>query len=154
MQNRAFLLVETTVCCWFCYWSEVQVFRKTIIVQSTYTSVIEWSQLKWMGVTATVQCMTQLLGFTVVMWQHSEIWLVCQLSGSGSNSLNLRKLPGCFSHGLGTRQSNTWTDLLLLPSNMETWRYHGYWSYSSLTASDPQNPVNFVPITCKPHQFP
>jgi len=24
-----------------------------------------------MGVTATVQCMTQL-GFTVVMWQHSE----------------------------------------------------------------------------------
>ena len=28
----------------------------------------------------------------------------CQLSGSRSNSLNLRKLPGCFSHGLGTKQ--------------------------------------------------
>jgi len=28
-----------------------------------------------MGVTATLQCIMQL-GFTVVMWQHSEIWLV------------------------------------------------------------------------------
>ena len=27
----------------------------------------------------------------------------CQLSGSGSNSLNSRKLPGRFSYGLGTR---------------------------------------------------
>ena len=27
----------------------------------------------------------------------------CQLSGSGSNSLNLRKLPGHFSYGLGMR---------------------------------------------------
>jgi len=28
-----------------------------------------------MGVTVMVQCMTQL-GFTVVMWQRSETWLV------------------------------------------------------------------------------
>jgi len=51
-----------------------------------------------------VQCITQL-GFTVVTWLRSEIWLVlyCQLSGRGSNSLNSRKLPGRFSYGLGTR---------------------------------------------------
>jgi len=29
--------------------------------------------LKWMSVTVTVQCMTQLLGFTVVMWFHTGI---------------------------------------------------------------------------------
>ena len=31
----------------------------------------------------------------------------CQFSGSGSNSLNSRKLPGGFCHGLGTRLART-----------------------------------------------
>jgi len=56
-----------------------------------------------MSVTAMVQCMMQL-GFTVVMWQLSEIWLVLsQLSGSGSNSLNSWKLPGRFCYSMWTR---------------------------------------------------
>ena len=97
--------MEATVCCWFYYWSEVQVVWKTIIVQSTYTRTIERSLLKWMGVTATVKCMMQF-GFTVVMWQRSEIWLVLPTSGSGSNSLNSQKLPGHFSYGPGRRLSS------------------------------------------------
>ena len=48
-ENAAFLLVETTVCSRFYYWSEVQVTQKSIIVQSAYTSTIEWSLLKWTG---------------------------------------------------------------------------------------------------------
>jgi len=46
-----------------------------IVMQSAYTSTIERSLLKWMGVTATVQCIMQL-GFTVVMWLRSAVWLV------------------------------------------------------------------------------
>ena len=41
--------MEATVCFWFYYWSEVQVVQTTIIMQSAYTSVIEWSLLKWNG---------------------------------------------------------------------------------------------------------
>ena len=57
-----------------------------------------------MGVTATVQCMTQ---FSLLLSCDSDLksdWDF-QLSGSGSNSLNWRKLPGRFSlpKGLGTR---------------------------------------------------
>jgi len=50
---------------------------------------------------AMFQCMTQL-GFTVVIWQHSEFDWYCQLSGSGSNSLNSQRLPGQFSYSLGS----------------------------------------------------
>ena len=49
-----------------------------------------------MGVTATVQCMTQ---FGLLLSCDSELksdWDF-QLSGSGGNSLNWRKLPGRFS---------------------------------------------------------
>jgi len=52
-----------------------------------------------MGVTAMVQCITLLLSCDYVL----KFDWYCQLSGSGSNSLNLRKLPGGFSYGLGTR---------------------------------------------------
>ena len=47
--------------------------------------------------------------FTVVMW-----WCLiryCQLSGGGSNSLNLWKLPGKFSYSLGTRLTIPWRSL-------------------------------------------
>jgi len=54
-----------------------------------------------MGVTAMLQCMMQL-SFTIVMWRSDFNWY-CQLSGSRSNSLNLCKLQGHFSYGLGTR---------------------------------------------------
>jgi len=55
-----------------------------------------------MGVTATVQCIMQL-GFTVVVWLRSEIWLVLPTFRQRNNSLNSWKLPGRFSYGLGTK---------------------------------------------------
>ena len=66
---------------------------------------LAWSRDRYwsgMGVTATVQCITQL-GFTVVMWLRSEIWLILPTFRQRSNNLNSRKLPGRFSYGLGTR---------------------------------------------------
>ena len=63
-ENGAFLLVETTVCCRFYCWSEVDIVWTKTITQSAYTSGDHcWNG---MGVTVTVQCMMQL-GFTVVM---------------------------------------------------------------------------------------
>ena len=69
--------------------------------------------LWWMGVTAMVQCMTQ---FGLLLSCDSELksdWDF-QLSGSGSNSLNWRKLPGRFS--LPKRPGNEAIELhVLLP---------------------------------------
>jgi len=48
-ENGAFLLVEATVCSRFYYWSEIDVIRTKIIMQSTYTSAIERSLLNWNG---------------------------------------------------------------------------------------------------------
>ena len=75
-----------------------------------------------MGVTAMVQC-DYILKFD---------WY-CQLSGSGSNHLNLWKLPGRFSYGLGTRLkstqrptgkdvSNTWANAITGDKEMDTQR--------------------------------
>ena len=44
-ENGAFLLVEATVCCPFYYWSEIEVVRTKIVMQSAYTSAIERSLL-------------------------------------------------------------------------------------------------------------
>jgi len=71
-------------------------------VQSTYTSVIEQSLLKWVGVTVTVQCMMQF-GLLLSCDNVLKFDWYCQLSGSGSNSLNSWKLQGCFSYSLGMR---------------------------------------------------
>jgi len=46
--------------------------------------------------TATIQCMTQLLSCDNIL----KFDWYCQLSGSGSNSLNSQKLPGHCSYGL------------------------------------------------------
>ena len=105
-ENGAFLLVEAIVCCRFYYWSEIEVIRTKL---SCKVPTLAWlSNRYWsgMGVTAMVQCTTQL-GFTVVMWLRSEVWLVL-LSGSGSNSLNSWKFLGRFSYGLGTRLVAKW----------------------------------------------
>ena len=72
-ENGAFLLVEATVCCWFYYWSEIEVIRTKIIVQNTYTTAIERSLLKWNGCDCDG---SYALCKTVVMWLRSEIWLV------------------------------------------------------------------------------
>ena len=48
-ENGAFLLVEATVCCPFYYRSEIEVVQTKIVMQSTYTSAIERSLLKWNG---------------------------------------------------------------------------------------------------------
>ena len=45
----AFLLMESTVCSQFFYWSEVEVIRTKIVMQSAYTSAIERLLLKWNG---------------------------------------------------------------------------------------------------------
>jgi len=44
-------------------------------MQSAYTSVIERSLLKWNGRDCDGS-MHYAIGFTVVMWLRSEIWLV------------------------------------------------------------------------------
>ena len=74
-ENGAFLLVEATVCCPLYYWSEIEVVRTKIVMQSTYTSAIEWLLLKWNGRDCDGS-MHYAIGFTVVMWLRSEIWLV------------------------------------------------------------------------------
>jgi len=43
------------------------------------------------------------LGLTAVCDNSLKFDCYCQISGSGSSSLNSCKLPGCFSYGLGTR---------------------------------------------------
>ena len=48
-ENGAFLLVEATVCCPFYYRSEIEVVWTKIVMQSAYTSAIQWSLLKWNG---------------------------------------------------------------------------------------------------------
>ena len=56
-----------------------------------------------MGVTGMFQHMMQfglLLSCDDVL---KSDWFYLELSGSGSNSLNSRNLPGCFPYGLGTR---------------------------------------------------
>jgi len=55
-----------------------------------------------MGVTVTVQCMMQL-GLLLSCDNILKFNWYCQLSGSGSTSLNSWKFPGRFSYGLGMR---------------------------------------------------
>ena len=68
-----------------------------ILQRSAYNSVIEQS-IVMNGHDCNVST-NDAVGFTIIMWQCYEIWLVLptfwQLSGS--NSLNLHKLPGQFS---------------------------------------------------------
>ena len=105
--NGAFLLVEATICCRFYYWSEIEVTRTKIVVQSAYTSAIctitievEWVWLRRFN----ALCNWVLLLSCDYILKYN--WY-CQLSGSGSNRLNSRKLPGRFSYGLGTRLDYT-----------------------------------------------
>jgi len=74
-ENGAFLLVEATVCRRFYYWSEIEVIRTKIACKAP--TLVRSRDRYWngMGMTATVQCNMQL-GFAVVMWLRSEIWLV------------------------------------------------------------------------------
>jgi len=55
-----------------------------------------------MGVTATVHCITHWVLLLSCDYVLKFDWY-CQLSGSGSSSLNSQKLPGRFSYRLGTR---------------------------------------------------
>ena len=74
-ENGAFLLVEATVCCRFYYWSEMEVIRTKIVIQRAYTSAIERSLLNWNGCDCDGS-MHYAIGFTVVIWLRSKIWLV------------------------------------------------------------------------------
>jgi len=102
-ENGAFLIVEATVCCPFYYWSEIKVVRTKIVMQSAYTSAIERSiemEWAWLRRFNALRCnWVMLLSCDCVL----KFDWYCQLSGSGSNSLNSQKLPGHFSYGLGTR---------------------------------------------------
>ena len=103
----AFLLIEVTVCCRFYYWREVKVFQKAIIVWMPVLAPLSNCYWSGMGMTATVQCMTQL-GLLLSCDNVLKFDWYCQLSGGRSNSLNSRKLPGCFSYGLGMRLRGEW----------------------------------------------
>ena len=65
-------------------------------MQSTYTSAIEQSLLKWNGHDCDGSMLLSCDNVLKFDWY-------CQLSGSGSNSLNLQKFPGHFTYSLGTR---------------------------------------------------
>jgi len=66
-KNRAFLLMEATVCCRFYYWSEAEVDQTRIIEPSAYTSMIKRLLLKSNGRDLHVS-MHHTIGFTIVMW--------------------------------------------------------------------------------------
>ena len=101
--EHLFLLVEATVCCQFYYWNEVEVVRTTIM-QSTYTSVIKrYHYWNGMVMTATWLSMHGAIGFYFCHDNALKFDWCCQLSGSGSKSLNSQKLPRHFSCGLGAR---------------------------------------------------
>jgi len=101
-ENGAFLLVEATVCCPFYYWSQISRSNEDRL-QSAYTSAIKWSiEMEWAWLwrfNALRRNRVLLLSCDCVL----KFDWYCQLSGSGSNSLNSRKLPGHFSYSLGTR---------------------------------------------------
>jgi len=67
--------MEATVCCRFYYLSETKLFEQKSLCRAP--TLAQSSNCYWsgMGVTAMVECIMQL-GFTVAMWQRSEIWLV------------------------------------------------------------------------------
>ena len=134
-ENGAFLLMEATVCCRFYYWSEIEVIQTN---QSTYTSGIARLLLKWNGCdwrfNALHNCVLLLSCDYVLKFD----WY-CQLSGSRSNSLNSRKLPGRFSYGLQRFQVR----FLLLDAVLDVaarlfdkhgslWRFQQGWSLRSL----------------------
>jgi len=102
-ENGAFLLVEATVCCRFYYWSEIEVIRTKIIVQSAYTSAtcaiaieVEWA---WLRRFNALYNWVLLLSCDYIL----KFDWYCQLSGGGSNNVNSWKLPGRFLYGLRTR---------------------------------------------------
>ena len=114
--------MEATVCCQFYYWSEVQVVWKTIIMQRAYTSAIERSLLKWMGLTATVQWRNWVLLLSCDNTLKFD-WY-CQFSATEVT----QKFPGHFSYSLGTRldQYMTGTPLIHLPLRMEHYPLASY----------------------------
>ena len=95
--------MEATVCCQFYYWSGIEVVPTKFVVQSAYTSAIERSLLKWKWAWLrrfnALQSWVLLLSCDYIL----KFDWYCQLSGSGSNSLNSWKLLGRFSYGLGMR---------------------------------------------------
>ena len=74
-ENGAFLLVGATVCCPFYYWSEIEVVRVKIVMQSAYTSAIERVLLKWNGRDCD-SSMHYAIEFYCCHVIRSEIWLV------------------------------------------------------------------------------
>jgi len=100
-ENRAFLLMKATVYCRFYYWSKVEIVQTKIIMQS----ILHWRdqaiaiEMEW----AWLRKFNAWISW-VLLWSCDNVlkfdWY-CQLSGSGSNSLNSQKLPGRFSYGLG-----------------------------------------------------
>jgi len=104
----AFLLLEATVCCRFYSSSKAEVIQQSHPAEHL-TSVIKQLLSQWNG----CNC--------VISTRHNRVLLLScdnvlkfdwysQLSGSGSISLNLLKLPGRFSYSLGTRLDPPETD--------------------------------------------
>ena len=98
-ENGAFLLVEATVCCRSYYWSEIESFEQR---SSCKAPTLARSLSNGRDCDGSMHYITQL-GLLLSCDYVLKFDWYCQLSGSGSNSLNSRKLPGRFSYGLGTR---------------------------------------------------
>lgn len=110
-ENSSFLLVEATVCCWFCYGKASR--RQTNKNHLCGVPTLVWSSdqvLWWMAVTATFQRIMhcQLICKILSCGNNSKTDWCFQHSGSGSNSLN-SKLPG---YSLGSRLDNNYISVL------------------------------------------
>ena len=95
-ENGPFLLVEATVCAGSATEGKQKTNEQKSACRAPTLARSSDQLLWWMGVTVTFQRMTQ---FGLLLSCDSDLksdW-VFQLSGSGSNSLNSRKLPGRFS---------------------------------------------------------
>ena len=99
-ENGAFLLVEATVCCRFYYWSEIRFKQRSSCKAPTLARYVR-SLWAWLRRFNALCNWVLLLSCDYVL----KFDWYCQLSGSGSNSMNSWKLPGCFSYSLGMRLS-------------------------------------------------
>ena len=115
-------------------------------MQSAYTSAIEveWA---WMRRFNALRNWVLLLPCDYIL----KFDWYCQLSGSKSNSLNSRKLQGCFSYGLGTRLVNIWLAWLawsMCQAHNKFLVPFTYWIYSnsliSQSSLDSLNSLNSV----------
>jgi len=121
--------MEATVCCRFYYWSEIKSFEQR---SSCKAPTLMWLLLKWNGHDCDGSMHYAIWVLLLSCDYVLKFELYCQLSGSGSNSLNLRKLPGRYFYGLGTRLDKLRWTLVTEDCNLPLFLWRGCSSSSEL----------------------